>query len=66
MMNAIESEINRKICDGIIEIESDLEETLRQIFEQAGGKIEPEKQAEVEQKTARTKQLLERLRSKYA
>ncbi len=64
-MNAVDTESHQKICDAIIELEFDLEETLKRIFLQAGSKIEPERQAEVELKVAGTKQLLERLRSKY-
>lgn len=65
-MNTIQQKNNQKICDVIIQVQTDLEELLKQIFAQAGSKISSEKREEFANKIADTKQLLERFKSSYA
>ncbi len=58
-MSLTQQEIKQKICDDVTQIQADLDGTLQRILKQAGSKIEPEKQEEVQKKVEDTKQLLE-------
>ncbi|NJR66054.1 MAG: hypothetical protein HC772_13205 [Leptolyngbyaceae cyanobacterium CRU_2_3] len=49
----------------VTQLQSGLETALQRIFEQAGSKIELQKQQEVQQKVEGTKQLLERFKTQY-
>ncbi|MBD3884714.1 hypothetical protein IFO70_23535 [Phormidium tenue FACHB-886] len=62
----ITEDIKQKIYNDITQLQVDLESALQRVFEQAGSKIELEKQEEVQQKIAATKQLLERFKGRYA
>ena len=64
-MSISELDMRQKICDDVTQLQSDLEGALQRIFEQAGSKIEPERQEEVQKKVEGTKQLLERFKSRY-
>jgi hypothetical protein len=64
-MSLTPEEIKQKICDDVAQLQADLDGTLQRILDQAGGKIEPEKQEEVQRKIEGTKQLLERFKSRY-
>ncbi|MBD2776509.1 hypothetical protein [Iningainema tapete] len=64
-MNATELEINQKICDDMTQIQIALEQALKNIFEQAGSKIKPEKQEEVKKGIENTKLILEHFKSRY-
>lgn len=64
-MNATELEINQKICDDMTQLQIDLEQALKNIFEQAGSKIKPEKQQEVQKGIENTKLILENFKSRY-
>lgn len=64
-MNTVEQPINQRICDDMTQLQTYLEEALRKIFEQAGSKINVEKQEAVKQEVEKTKQLLERFKSRY-
>ncbi len=65
-MTILQREINRRICNDIIQLQLDLDGTLKQIFDQAGNKIKPEQQVEVEQNIAGTRNLLEDLKNSYS
>ena len=65
-MNSTDQETQQKIYDSMFQLQADIETALKRIFEQAGSKIQPEKQEEVQQKLVGTKQVIERCRSKYA
>lgn len=65
-MSLIQQDVNQKICDEVTQLQTDLERALKYVFEQAGSKIKPEKQEEVQQNMEGTKQLLERFKSRYA
>jgi hypothetical protein len=65
-MNIFHEEINQRICDDIIQLQLDLDGILKQIFDQAGNKIKPEQQAEVEQNIAGIRNLLECLKNSYS
>lgn len=62
----ITEEIKQKICNDITQLQVDLQAALQRVLEQAGSKIELEKQEEVQQKFADTQQLLERFKGRYA
>jgi len=64
-MSIFQPDMRQKICDDVTQLQSDLEGALQRIFEQAGSKIEPERQEEVQKKVEATKQLLERFKSRY-
>ncbi|MGA7934682.1 MAG: hypothetical protein WCA35_14145 [Kovacikia sp.] len=64
-MSILSSNDKQKICDDIIQLESALDHTLQQIFECAGDRIKPDDQTRIHQEMATTKQLLERLRTRY-
>jgi tRNA uridine 5-carbamoylmethylation protein Kti12 len=64
-MNIAEQEIRQKICEDVTQLQVDLQTALQSIFEQAGHRIQPEKQQEVQQKFAGTQQLLEHFKSRY-
>lgn len=63
-MNIIEHH-QPTIFEQMIQLQADLEGILQKIFEQAGSKIQPEKQAEVQQQLAGTQRLLERFKDRY-
>jgi hypothetical protein len=65
-LNGTEQDIRQKICDDLTQLQSGLQAALQKIFEQAGNRIEPAKQEEVQQKVEGTKQLLENFKSRYA
>ena len=65
-MNTTHQETQQKIYDSMFQLQADLETALKRIFEQAGNRIQPEKQEEVQQKIAQTKQVIERFKGKYA
>ncbi|WP_265273459.1 hypothetical protein [Nostoc sp. KVJ3] len=65
-MNANEQEINHRIFDDMTQIQIDLEIALKNILEEAGGKIKPDKQEEFKKEIEGTKQILERFKSRYA
>lgn len=65
MMSSIQQEVNQRICDGITQIQADLEVTLAHVFEQAGSKLQLEGRQEFHQQIEQTKQLLEHLKSRY-
>ncbi|MHC5915172.1 MAG: hypothetical protein ACYTXE_30210 [Nostoc sp.] len=48
------------------QIQIDLERALKNILEQAGSKIKPEKQEELKKEVEGTKQIIERFKSRYA
>ncbi len=56
----------QRISEEIAQIQVDLEGVLKLFFEQAGSKLQPEQQGEMEQSVEGTKQMLERLRVKYS
>ena len=56
---------NQILCNNMTQIQEDLEVLLNHIFEQAGSKIQPEKQAEYNRAIEGTKQVFERFKSKY-
>ncbi|KAF3889325.1 MULTISPECIES: hypothetical protein [Nostocales] len=64
-MEISEQELSQKICDDVTQIEVDLETALKEILEQAGSKIKPEKQEEIKKEMEGTKQVLERFKSRY-
>lgn len=55
----------QKICDDITQLESALDSALQRLFERAGDRIKPDDRAKIQQEMANTKQLLERLRTRY-
>ncbi len=65
-MSANEQENNHRIHDEMTQIQIDLERALKNILEQAGSKIQPEKQEEFKKEIEGTKQILERFKSRYA
>ncbi len=64
-MSPTKQKINQKIFDEMTQIQIDLEKSLKNIFEQAGSKIKPEKQEAVKREVEDTKQLIERFKSTY-
>lgn len=64
-MSPTKQKINQKIFDEMTQIQIDLEKALKNIFEQAGSKIKPEKQEAVKREVEDTKQLIERFKSTY-
>ncbi|MEH1911162.1 MAG: hypothetical protein V7L05_05930 [Nostoc sp.] len=65
-MSANEQETNHRIRDEMTQIQIDLERALKNILEQAGSKIKPDKQEEFKKEIEGTKQIIERFKSKYA
>jgi hypothetical protein len=65
-MSANEQENNHRIHDEMTQIQIDLERALKNILEQAGNKIKPEKQEEFRKEIEATKQILECFKSRYA
>ncbi|MFN6481456.1 MULTISPECIES: hypothetical protein [unclassified Nostoc] len=65
-MNANEQQINHRIHDEMTQIQIDLEKALKNILEQAGNKIKPDKQEEFKKEIEGTQQILERFKSRYA
>lgn len=65
-MEIVQQETNQKICNVMAQLQADLEDALKQVFEQAGSKIKPEQQEAVQKEMESTKQLLERFKSRYA
>ncbi|MHC5932897.1 hypothetical protein [Nostoc sp.] len=65
-MSANQQETNHRIRDEMTQIQIDLERALKNILEQAGSKIQPEKQDEFKKEIEGTKQILERFKSRYA
>ncbi|HEY9642169.1 MAG TPA: hypothetical protein V6C57_16905 [Coleofasciculaceae cyanobacterium] len=65
-MNIAEQEVKQKIWDDVTQLQADLQAALYRILEQAGSRIQPEKQEEVQQKVEGTRQLLEHFKSRYA
>jgi ElaB/YqjD/DUF883 family membrane-anchored ribosome-binding protein len=61
-----EQENNHSIHDEMTQIQIDLERALKNILEQAGSKIQPEKQEKFKKDIEGTKQIIERFKSKYA
>ncbi|HEY9622372.1 MAG TPA: hypothetical protein V6C78_18585 [Crinalium sp.] len=53
------------IHDEMTRLYADVENVLKKIFEQAGNKIQPETQEDVQQKIVGTKQAIDRFKSKY-
>lgn len=64
-MSADEQETNHRIRDEMTQIQIDLERALKNIIEQAGSKIQPEKQDEFKKKLEGIKQILEHFKSRY-
>ncbi|MBR8838025.1 MAG: hypothetical protein DSM106950_29495 [Stigonema ocellatum SAG 48.90 = DSM 106950] len=64
-MSNTEHKINEKIYDHMTQLQVDLERALKNILEQAGSKINLERQQEVKQQIEDTKQLIERMKSRY-
>ncbi|MUL37181.1 hypothetical protein [Gloeocapsopsis dulcis] len=64
-MNTNPQEVNQKIRDNMTQLQIDLEKTFKKIFEQAGSKIKPEKQDEIQKAIDSTKLLLERFKCRY-
>ncbi|GEM_PF-5796111 len=64
-MSPTKQKNNQKIFDEMTQIQIDLEKALKNIFEQAGSKIKPEKQEAVKREVEDTKQLIERFKSTY-
>jgi molecular chaperone DnaK len=64
-MSPTKQKINQKIFDEMTQIQIDLEKALKNIFEQAGSKIKPEKQEAVKREVEDTKQLIEWFKSTY-
>ncbi|MEH2052437.1 hypothetical protein [Nostoc sp.] len=65
-MSANEQENNHRIHDEMTQIQIDLERALKNILEQAGSKIQAEKQEKFKKDIEGTKQIIERFKSKYA
>ncbi|MEH2363296.1 hypothetical protein [Nostoc sp.] len=65
-MSTKEQEINHRIHDEMTQIQIDLERAFKNILEQAGSKIQPEKQEEFKKEIEGTKQILEHFKSRYA
>ncbi|PPS39614.1 hypothetical protein [Chroococcidiopsis sp. TS-821] len=59
-------EINQRILDTMTQLQTDLDKALQKIFEQAGSKIQLEKQEEFQREVENTKLLLKRFKSRYA
>lgn len=64
-MNTTEQEVNQKILDRITQLQVDFEGVLKGILERAGSKLKLERREEVQKQIEDTRQLLERLKSKY-
>ncbi|MEH2000638.1 MAG: hypothetical protein V7L00_18155 [Nostoc sp.] len=65
-MSANEQENNHRIRDEMTQIQIDLERALKNILEQAGSKIQLEKQEEFKKGIEGTQQILEHFKSRYA
>ncbi|MBN3962091.1 hypothetical protein [Nostoc sp. NMS8] len=65
-MSVNEQECNYRIHNEMTQIQIDLERALKNILEQAGSKIKPEKQEELKKEVEDTKQIIERFKSRYA
>ncbi|MEH1931169.1 MAG: hypothetical protein V7K14_04690 [Nostoc sp.] len=65
-MSANEHETNHRIRDEMTQIQIDLERAFKNILEEAGSKIQPEKQDEFQKEIEGTKQILEHFKSRYA
>ncbi|MEH1826632.1 MAG: hypothetical protein V7L22_14915 [Nostoc sp.] len=64
-MSVNQQEYNHRIHHGMTQIQIDLERALKNILEQAGSKIKPEKQEELKKEVEGTKQILELFKSRY-
>ncbi|QLE39542.1 hypothetical protein FD723_02845 [Nostoc sp. C052] len=65
-MSVNQQEYNHRIHHEMTQIQIDLERALKNILEQAGSKIKPEKQEELKKEVEGTKQILELFKSRYA
>ncbi|MGB7084816.1 MAG: hypothetical protein WBD47_04630 [Phormidesmis sp.] len=59
------SNIKSKIREAISALQADLENVVKEIFEQAGKKIRSERREDVEQGITKAMLLLEKLKSRY-
>jgi ElaB/YqjD/DUF883 family membrane-anchored ribosome-binding protein len=64
-METTQQETHQRICNDIVQLQVDLDGILNRIVEQAGSRINPERQAAVQQGVEDTKQLLERFKHRY-
>ncbi|MEH1819538.1 MAG: hypothetical protein V7L31_10755 [Nostoc sp.] len=65
-MSVNQQESNYRIHNEMTQIQIDLERALKNILEQAGSKIKPEKQEELKKEVEGTKQIIELFKSRYA
>lgn len=59
------SNIKSKIREAISALQADLENVVKEVFEQAGKKIRSERREDVEQGITKAMLLLEKLKSRY-
>lgn len=64
-MNVSQQDIKQRIYSEVTQLQIGLEEALNIIFEQAGSRINVEKQAEVQKGIEGTQQRLETFKQKY-
>lgn len=56
---------HQKICDDVTQLQIELDATLQTFLDQAGSKVQRDRQEELKQNVASTKQRLEHLKGYY-